>query len=58
MSDVAVSVAVAERNVCAAFGRFAVPGRRNRPSDRHLRPSDPNIRKKSGRDPPPSPVGV
>jgi len=49
VSDVAV--AVAERNVRAAFGRFAVPGRRNRPSNRHPRPSDPYIRKKSGKRP-------
>jgi len=51
VNDVAVAVAVAERNVRAAFGHFTVPGRRRRPSDRHPRPSDPYIRKKSRKRP-------
>ena len=48
-SDVAVAVAVAERNVRGAFGHFAVPGRRRRPSDRHPHPSDCYVREETGK---------
>ena len=48
LSDVAV--AVAERNVCGAFGHFAVLGRRGRPSDRHPRPSDRYVLEETGKE--------
>jgi len=59
LSDAAVAVAVAERNVRGTFGSFAVPGRRRRPSDRHPRPSDLlHPGRDRERDPPPSPFGA
>jgi len=53
VSGVVVAVAVAERNV----GRFAVPGQRRRPFDRHPHPSVSNIRRKSGKTRRPVPSG-
>ena len=50
LGDVAVAVAVAERNVRGAFGHFAVLGRRRRPSDRHPRPSDRYVREETGKE--------
>ena len=50
LSDVVVAVAVAERNVRGAFGHFAVPGRRSRPSDRHPRPSYRYVREETGKE--------